>query len=95
VLAPSQNPPVKDRVNSVNALILNDRGVRRLRVNTDACPTFTECLEQQPYDEKNGEPDKKSGHDHCNDAAGYFLHGRWPVVRPIFAHGAHVPHGAR
>lgn len=92
--APSQNPRIKDRVNSVNALILNDTGARRLGVNTDACPTFTECLEQQPYDE-HGEPDKKSGHDHANDAAGYFLHRRWPVVKPVFAHGAHVPHGAR
>lgn len=94
VLASSANPRVKDRVNSVNALILNDAGVRRLRVNTDACPTFTECLEQQPYDE-NGEPDKKTGHDHANDGAGYFLHARWPVIKPVHTHHAHVPHGAR
>lgn len=95
VIAPSANPRVKDRVNSVNALILNDKAQRRLRVNTAACPTFTECLEQQPYDEKNGEPDKKSGHDHANDAAGYFLHGRWPVVKPVLAHGAYVHHASR
>lgn len=94
IVAPAANPRVKDRVNSVNALILNDKAQRRLRVNTDACPTFTECLEQQPYDE-HGEPDKKTGHDHTNDAAGYFLHRRWPVVKPILAHGAHVSHGAR
>ncbi|QIY81494.1 terminase large subunit domain-containing protein [Chromobacterium violaceum] len=91
ILAKSANPPVKDRVNSVNALIVNGQGVRRLRVNTDQCPTFTESLEQQPYDD-NGEPDKKTGHDHTNDAGGYFMVWRWPVVKPIATHGAHVPH---
>jgi hypothetical protein len=80
IKAPSINPRVKDRVNSVNALILNDKGVRRLKVNADACPTYVEGLEQQCYDE-HGEPDKTSGHDHTNDAAGYFCNSRWPVVR--------------
>lgn len=94
VRAPSANPRVKDRVNSVNALILNDRGVRRLRVNTDACPTFTDGLEQQPYDD-NGEPDKTTGHDHANDGGGYFLHGRWPVTPPVHTHRAHIPHMGR
>lgn len=73
------NPAVKDRVASVNALILNDRGERRLKVNTRLCPTFTESLEQQAYD-KNGEPDKTTGHDHPNDAGGYFLVHEWPIV---------------
>ncbi|MDB6104055.1 MAG: terminase [Gammaproteobacteria bacterium] len=82
VRAPSANPRVKDRVNSVNALILNAKGDRRLRVNVDACPTFSESLEQQPYDD-NGEPDKTAGHDHTNDAGGYFLHQRWPVIRSV------------
>lgn len=94
VLAKSTNPPVKDRINSVNALILNDRGERRLKVNTDLCPTFTESLEQQPYDD-NGEPDKSTDHDHPNDAGGYFMVWRWPVVKPIATHGAHVPHMSR
>ncbi|MFD2271398.1 hypothetical protein ACFS07_10360 [Undibacterium arcticum] len=58
------NPRVKDRVNSVNALVLNSNGMRRLRVNTDACPTFTDCMEQQAYDD-NGEPDKKKRPRSC------------------------------
>jgi hypothetical protein len=80
IRAKDANPPVKDRVNSVNALILNDKGERRLKVNTDMCPSFTESLEQQPYDD-HGDPDKKTGHDHANDAGGYFMVFRWPVVR--------------
>lgn len=74
------NPAVRDRVNAVNAMILNEKGDRRWLVNTDACPVLTEALEQQAYD-KNGEPDKSTGHDHPNDAVGYFLVKRWPIVR--------------
>lgn len=73
------NPAVKDRVNAVNALILNDLGKRRWKVNTNGCPTLTEALEQQAYD-VNGDPDKSSGHDHPNDAVGYFLVNRWPIT---------------
>lgn len=77
------NPAVRDRVNAVNALIMNGDGVRRLLVNTDACPTLTEAFEQQAY-AASGEPDKTSGHDHAPDAAGYFLARRWPI-KPRFS----------
>jgi len=76
------NPMVKDRVNAVNAMILNSSGRRRLKVNTNKCPTLTESLEQQAYD-KNGEPDKTTGHDHPNDALGYYIVQHWPVNRPV------------
>jgi hypothetical protein len=74
------NPAVRDRVNAVNAMILNDSGERRFKINTDLCPVTTEALEQQAWD-KNGEPDKSTGHDHPNDAIGYFLVKRWPIVK--------------
>lgn len=77
VLAPSSNPAVKDRVLAVNQMI-HSEGVRKLKVNTDLCPGLVEGLEKQAYD-KNGEPDKKSGLDHENDACGYLIHYRWPV----------------
>jgi Terminase large subunit, T4likevirus-type, N-terminal/Terminase RNaseH-like domain len=76
----STNPAVKDRVNSVNAMALNAAGERRWRVNTDACPVLTEAQEQQAW-AANGEPDKTTGHDHPNDAIGYFLVNRYPLVR--------------
>jgi Terminase large subunit, T4likevirus-type, N-terminal/Terminase RNaseH-like domain len=94
IRALSSHSPVKDRVNAVNALILNDKNCRRLRVNTDLCPRFTECLEQQPYD-KHGEPDKDGGLDHPNDAAGYFLEQRWPVTKRIATHAAQINHLGR
>ena len=80
IIVDEANPGVKDRVNAVNAMILNDRGERRWKVNTDACPALTEALEQQAFD-KHGEPDKESGHDHPPDAQGYFLVKRYPIVR--------------
>lgn len=76
----NSNPAVRDRVNAVNAMILNDKLERRWKINTDRCPVTTEALEQQAYD-KNGEPDKKTGHDHPNDAQGYFLVNRWPITK--------------
>lgn len=78
VRAKSTNPAIADRVNAVNALILNGQGERRLKVNTHRCPHLTDGLEQQAYD-KNGVPDKSSGMDHLNDAAGYPLAYLFPI----------------
>ena len=77
VLNAPSNPAVKDRIMAVNQLI-HSEGVRRLKVNADRCPMFVEGLEKQAYD-KNGEPDKQTGFDHLNDAAGYFAFYRFPV----------------
>lgn len=77
VCAHPTNPPVKDRVASVNKLLREGD----LLVNTDTCPAFTEALEQQAYD-KNGEPDKTTGHDHVLDGAGYFCAYKFPIDRP-------------
>ena len=76
----STNPAVKDRINAMNGMWLNDVGIRRAKVNTYLCPEFTEALEQQPYD-VNGNPDKTTGHDHVNDAGGYFIANRYPIVK--------------
>ena len=79
----STNPAVRDRVLAMNGMILNAEGERRWKVNTDNCPKLTEALEQQAYD-KNGEPDKKTGHDHPVDAQGYFINQRYPIVKRVF-----------
>ena len=74
------NPPVKDRINAMNAMFCNAVGERRYRVNPNKCPSYVEALEQQPW-AKNGEPDKTTGHDHINDAAGYFIAKEYPIIR--------------
>ncbi len=73
----SINPAVKDRVLSVNKAFESDQ----LWVNDKLCPNIARCLEQQAYD-KNGEPDKQSGHDHMNDAFGYPIAFEMPIIRP-------------
>lgn len=78
----STNPAISDRVNAVNALILNGDGQRRLLVNTNRCPRLTDALEQQAYD-KNGMPDKSSGVDHVIDAAGYPIAHLYPIKKPV------------
>ena len=72
VKAKDANPRVKTRINSVNAMLCNAKGERRLFINRDTCPVTHDELEQQVYDDK-GEPDKKGGKDHGNDALGYFI----------------------
>lgn len=83
VVVDDSNPAVKDRINAVNAMTLNADGARRWKVNTDNCPTLTEAQEQQAWDPKKGEPDKTTGHDHPNDAVGYFLVKRYPIAERV------------
>lgn len=80
VSANAANPPVKDRINAMNAMFCNANGERRYKVNLEMCPSYAEALEQQPW-APNGEPDKTTGHDHVNDAAGYFIVKDYPVIK--------------
>lgn len=77
VHARDSNPAVKDRINAVNTGYAKGR----LWLNEKACPRYAEAQEQQAYD-KNGLPDKTTGHDHLNDAGGYVVNWVMPVVKP-------------
>jgi len=72
------NPPVRDRINAMNIAFCTSEGVRKYYVNSKACPLYTQCLERQVYD-SSGEPLKDGKFDHANDAAGYFIHNKFPV----------------
>ena len=78
VIANTSNPAVKDRVLAMN-IMLHGSSRGKLYVNEVACPLFAEALEKQAYNDK-GEPDKTTGLDHPNDAGGYFISTRFPVV---------------
>lgn len=73
----SKNPPVTDRINSMNAMFRNGEGDVRYYVNVDECPVYTEALETQGW--KDGKPDKTQDQDHPPDAAGYFIFKVFPV----------------
>lgn len=85
VKAKRSNPPVKDRVKSMNAAFLNGKNEIRYFVDTDACPEYTDALEQQVYG-KNGLPEKRPDDnvDDLNDSAGYFIYNHWPIQRRQF-----------
>lgn len=79
VYAPSKNPPVRNRINAMNAAF----GSGYL-VNVDRCPVYSRCLEQQAYN-ANGEPDKTQGLDHLPDGGGYFIHHEYPIIKPAMS----------
>jgi len=78
--SPRSNPPVRDRVAAVQALLENGKGQVRLQVAA-RCKRVIECLELQCYTDK-GEPDKDAGFDHMNDALGYLV---WREFNPLHA----------
>lgn len=82
VIVNGSNPPVKDRINCMNAMFCNGAGQRRYLINTRRCQQYIECLEQQVWGE-NGEPDKKAGKDHANDAGGYYIIKQFPIIKPV------------
>ena len=82
---PNMNPFVRDRINSVNGLLSHDK----VSINTDKCPQLCDSLESQGYNTK-GKPEKFDEHpsiDDWTDSAGYFLHRKWPVNKPVLATG--------
>ena len=81
VMAKRKNPPVRDRINSMNAAFGNG-----YTVNVDRCPVYVKCLEQQAYD-TNSQPDKKQGLDHLPDAGGYFISHDYPLIKPLITTG--------
>tara|TARA_R100000655_G_scaffold53223_1_gene91119 strand:- start:3509 stop:4858 length:1350 start_codon:yes stop_codon:yes gene_type:complete len=78
--SPKANPPIRDRVSSVQALLENGQGKVRLEI-ASCCKRLIECLELQSYNEK-GDPDKEGGYDHVNDALGYLV---WREFNPLYA----------
>lgn len=78
------NPLVKDRINAANKAFES----KKVWVNTKACPVTTRCLEQQAYGD-DGQPNKKSGHDHQNDATTYPIAYEMPIIKP-YTKGAPV-----
>ena len=79
-MSPRSNPPIKDRVSAVNALLKNGKGEVRLAISP-CCRTLIECFELQAYDEKTGEPDKQNGYDHILDCIGYLI---WREFNPLY-----------
>jgi hypothetical protein len=81
---PSQNGPVKDRVNCVNAMLMNYAGQRRLYLTPD-CRGLAADFEQMawkvdPHGTTLSELDKRDPiRSHLSDALGYYIVRAFPM----------------
>lgn len=75
---PEQNPYLRDRFNSVNALCRNSNGDRRFFVNRGNCPELDKDLTRvtHPYEEYKKKNKKRT---HASDAAGYIVCRRYEI----------------
>lgn len=74
------NPPVKDRIASVNASLKAVDGTVKLTVDPK-CKNLIKCISSQTYREGTQIPDKSSGLDHMVDSCGYLVHWVNPIRR--------------
>jgi hypothetical protein len=76
------NPPERDRINTVNGLMCNSNGQRRIQVNPQKCKHLIRDLEQVAYKEGSSQIDKtKDKHlTHISDALGYFITEEFPMI---------------
>ena len=89
---PSKNPPVKDRVNCVNAVLLNHAGERRLFIDL-RCKELAKDLEQVVWrtDPSGNALSDLNNSDrmrtHLSDALGYYVHREFPMRAAIGERG--------
>lgn len=77
--SPKSNPPIKDRVSSVQALLCNGKGESRMEISS-SCRALIECLELQSWDEKTDLPDKQNNYDHLPDSLGYLVYREFNLL---------------
>jgi hypothetical protein len=80
LIAPYQSYAIVDRVNTVNALLCNAKGQRRLFIHP-RCKRLIEALDRLPYREGTSIPDKSLGIEHHADAVGYLVMAEFPIVQ--------------
>lgn len=75
-----KHPPVADRINAVNRLLMTASGETRLFIS-NSCKHLIDSLEQTVYKEGTREINKKMGVEHMSDALGYPIEFRFPVQK--------------
>jgi len=79
VLYKRQHPRIRDRVNSINALMKTTDGATHYTVDPK-CKSLIESYEKLTYREGTQQIDKDSGYDHMFDAATYAVEYLFPVT---------------
>jgi len=85
---PMANPPIKDRVNSMNAMLLNNSGERRLAIDPRCKELIADFEQVQWKADANGNQtadlDKKDPkRTHISDALGYLIFGEFPIRQRV------------
>jgi len=73
-----KHPPVADRVNSVNRMLMSADGTVRLKVD-ESCKHLINAFEQTIYKAGSRDVDKSAGVEHSADAGGYCIELEYPV----------------
>ena len=76
------NPPVVDRINSVNSMLCNNIKERNLFVDP-SCKRVRECLIKHTYKEGTRQPNKDGQYDHLGDALGYVVYQNFVIRKEI------------
>jgi hypothetical protein len=71
--------PLVDRINTVNSMLCNAQGVRRLLI-APQCTDLIKALDGLTYKERSKIPDGRSGLGHITDALGYLIMGVFPMI---------------
>jgi len=80
VSTPKSPWKIRDKVNCINTAVLDDAGIRRLRIHP-RCRETIKSLRTLTYD-ANGLPNKKLGVDHLFDALGYLCLMKFNLAKP-------------
>jgi terminase large subunit-like protein len=81
---PTANPPVKDRINCVNAILRNQAGEHRLQIDPQCKQLIKDfeqvCWKADPHGNPLAELDKSDPmRTHASDAAGYLIAREFPM----------------
>ena len=84
---PSANPPVKDRINCVNAMLCNHAGQRRMAIHPQCKELIKDfeqvCWKTDPNGNSLTELDKSNPmRTHVSDALGYYIAQEFPMRPP-------------
>lgn len=84
---PKKHPPIADRVNSVNRMLMSASGETRLYIDPK-CKHLIDSLEKVIYKPGSRDMDKSGGIEHSADALGYPVHRRYPVKNRVILGGS-------
>lgn len=73
-----KHPRIRDRVNSVNRMLMSADGTIRTEVD-HSCKEFIKSLEQTQYKKDSNDIDKAASMEHMTDAFGYGVEIEFPV----------------